>query len=198
MSSRRLPRVWIVSGPSGSGKTTLVAALLKDKVWGKRLLKSVSYTTRPLRAGEKAGRDYVFVTKAVFDRLARTNGLLEYERIFDHAYGTSARILDDAQKKGRDAVLAIDVKGARTVKKKLGARAVSIFIMPPSPQVLRERLSRRSTEGKKEIEKRLRRVKIETAYAREYDFVVVNDRLSDALAALKAILTVTSSGEPKE
>jgi guanylate kinase len=191
MSSEPRDRVvaWIISGPSGSGKTTLVEALLKDPCWRARLLKSVSLTTRALRPGEVQGRDYVSVDEPAFRSLARQGALLEYERIFGFYYGTPRRILDEARRGRQDALFCIDVKGAASIRRRLKKNVFSIFIMPPSMRALLGRLTGRGTETKKEIEKRLRRVKIEISCAKKYDYVVVNDRLDAALEKIKAILT---------
>lgn len=180
---------WIVSGPSGSGKTTLCEALLKDSFWKRHLLKSVSYTTRPLRSGEKDGRDYKHVPESQFLRLMRRGGFLESEKIFGSYYGTPKKAVKDAARSGRQLLLSIDVNGARTVRKYFGKHAASIFILPPGIKVLSQRLRRRSTEGEKDIAKRLRRVKIELSFMKDYDYIVVNDDLGEALRKLKSILT---------
>ena len=180
--------VWIVSGPSGSGKTTLCNALLKDAFWQRRLLKSVSYTTRPARAGEVAGQDYIHISEAKFSSLLKEGAFLEHEHIFGFSYGTPKKIMLDAQKQDKDLLLAIDVKGARSVRRFFGKQATSIFILPPNPAVLNERLRSRSTESKKDIEKRMRRVKIELSSAKEYDYQIVNDDWKVALKKLKGIL----------
>jgi len=185
----RLFRIWIVSGPSGSGKTTLCEAVLKDKAFKKRLLKSVSVTTRALRPGEKEGRDYRHVSQKKFLSLIRQKALLEHEKIFGSYYGTPKQIIRDAQAAGKDALLCVDVKGAQTIRKFFGKKAVSIFITTPHLKTLSERLKKRSTEDKKEIEKRLKRVKIELSYRKKYDHVVVNDRFDKALKKLKSLLT---------
>ena len=182
-------RAWIISGPSGSGKTTLCEALLKDAFWSKRLVKSVSYTTRPLRRGEKEGRDYRRISEERFLRLKEDGGFYESEKIFGFYYGTPKKAFLDAGKEGKDLLLSIDVKGARSLRKSLGRKAVSIFVLPPELKVLRERLRLRSTEGKKDIENRLRRVKIELSFMKDYDYIVVNDDFNVALAKLKSILT---------
>lgn len=181
-------RVWIVSGPSGSGKTTLCEALLKDPFWGKRLRKSVSVTTRPRRQGEVEGRDYIHVSRERFEKLLKQRAFLEHEKIFDFYYGTPKTAIADAKKAGRDLLLCIDVRGARTVRRFFGKKAVSIFILPPHLEALTQRLNSRSTETKKDIEKRLKRVKIELSSAREYDYCVVNDDLNEALNRMKAVL----------
>lgn len=180
-------RIWIISGPSGSGKTTLCDALLKDPFWGRRLLKSVSYTTRPKRPGEVAGKDYVHISREKFLELLKRRAFLEHERIFGFYYGTPKKAVSDAAETGKGLILCIDVKGARTVRRFFKQKAVSIFILPPHLKALTQRLKARSTESKKDIEKRLKRVKIELSSAREYDYCVVNDDLDDALARLKAI-----------
>ncbi|MFB3919683.1 guanylate kinase [Candidatus Velamenicoccus archaeovorus] len=195
MSNKALqgPRVWIVSGPSGSGKTTLCAALLRDPFWKRRLLRSVSATTRPLRPQEKQGRDYTRISEAAFLGLLKKKAFLEYEKIFGAYYGTPRAVLTRAGRRHKDVLLCIDVKGAQTVRRNLGrARVTSIFVVPPDIQALKRRLCRRSTEGKKDIEKRLKRVKIELSHMGQYDYVVVNDVFDEALDQLKAILAAKS------
>ncbi len=192
MSNKKSNRVWIVSGPSGSGKTTLCNKLLKDSFWKKRLMKSVSCTTRPLRPGEKEGRDYFHISQKKFLRLLRQGAFLESEKIFDFYYGTPKKILEEARKRGKDPLLCIDVKGAQAVKRALRKNIVSIFITAPGTRTLSRRLKRRCTEGKKAIEKRLKRVGMELSFARGYDYIVVNDDIRKALKKIKAILTTES------
>ncbi len=191
MSNRpeRRFRVWIVSGPSGSGKTTLVGSLLREPVFKRTLVKSVSYTTRPKRAGEKEGKDYRHISTPKFLALLRRKGFLEHEKIFGSYYGTPKSVVRDAQKAGKDLILCIDVKGARTVRRFFKEKASSIFILPPGLEVLSARLKKRSTEDKKDIEKRLKRVRIELSYVKDYDYVVVNDDLNEALSQIKSIMT---------
>jgi guanylate kinase len=192
MSNKALrgPTVWIVSGPSGSGKTTLCAALLQDPFWRKRLLRSVSVTTRPLRPQEKQGRDYTHISEAAFLGQLKKKALLEHEKIFGAYYGTPRAVLARAAREKKDVLLCIDVKGAQTVRRRLGCmRVVSIFVVTPRIQALKRRLCRRSTEGKKDIEKRLKRVKIELSHMGQYDYIVVNDVFDEALNQMKAILT---------
>jgi guanylate kinase len=190
---RRALRVWVVSGPSGSGKTTLCAALLRDPFWKKRLMRSVSVTTRPLRPQERQGRDYTRISEAAFLGLLKKKAFLEYEKIFDAYYGTPRAVLAQAARQRKDVLLCIDVKGAQTVRRNLGrARVTSIFVVPPDIEALKQRLCRRSTEDKKDIEKRLKRVKIELSHMRQYDYIVVNDVFDEALNQLKAILAAKS------
>lgn len=184
--------VWIVSGPSGSGKTSLCRALFLDAAWKKKLLRSVSYTTRPARRGEKEGKDYHHVSEKEFLGLKKHNGFLESEKIFGFYYGTPKKVLIDARKEKKDLILCIDVKGARTIKRALKDNVASIFILAPKLRVLTERLQKRSTEGKKDIQKRLERVKMELSFARDYDYIVVNDDFNKALGEIKSILTAKS------
>ena len=180
--------VWIVSGPSGSGKTTLCEALLKDPALKKKIVKSVSYTTRPLRPGEREGRDYVHVSGRKFRELLARGEFLEHEKIFGSYYGTPRKAVREAAKAGKDLLLCVDVKGAATVRRFFKKESASIFVLPPHLGVLSERLQKRSTESKKDIAKRLRRVKIELSHRKDYDYVVVNDDLKEALKKLKSIV----------
>lgn len=191
MSNKRRPvspRLWIVSGPSGSGKTSLCEALLNDRVLKKRLMKSVSYTTRPKRIGEQEGRDYWHVSTAEFLRLVKRRAFLETQRIFGFYYGTPKEGIAVAKRRKRDLLLCIDVKGAQKVLKNFRWNAVSIFILPSKMDALAERLEKRSTENKKDIKKRLQRVKIELSYRKGYDHIVVNDDFDEALKKMKAIM----------
>ena len=190
------PLVWIVSGPSGSGKTTLCDGLLKDAAWKSRLLKSVSCTTRALRPKEKNGRDYFHISTDKFERMIRTRAFLEYEKIFGAYYGTPRSVLKKAACAQKDVLLCIDVRGARTVRRQLGRnRVFSIFLLTPELENLPNRLKGRSTEGKKDIEIRLQRVKIELSHMKDYDYVVVNDKIQEALGKIKSILTAKKCEE---
>lgn len=191
MSSRaqKSQLIWIVSGPSGSGKTTLCEALLQEDYWQKRLKRSISCTTRPARPGEQEGKDYYFISDKRFLALKKKNAFLEQEKIFGFYYGTPKKAILDAKRLDRDALLCIDVKGARVVKKALKKNTVSVFVMAPGLNALVERLRKRSTENKKNIEKRIRRVKMELSYASDYDYVIINDNFKEALNKIKAVLT---------
>jgi len=180
---------WIVSGPSGSGKTSLCEALLEDSFWKKRLLKTVSYTTRALRPGERQGRDYRPISKKRFLVLKKQGALLESEKIFGAYYGTPKKDVRLAKRQGKDLLLCIDVNGARTVRRFFKKEATSIFILAPKEEVLRRRLKKRSTENRDQVRRRLRRVKSEMRRMKEYDYVVVNDDFNEALSKIKSILT---------
>jgi guanylate kinase len=180
--------LFIISAPSGSGKTTLTNELLR-LVPGLQF--SISYTTRPPRGSEQHGREYCFVSKEEFEQMIRRGEFLEYACVFGHYYGTSKRILHEAQKTGRDLVLDIDVQGAAQVKAQM-PEAVSIFILPPSRQALEFRLRNRShtehMDSEEVIVRRLEAARIEIENYRNYDYILVNDRLEQSIALLKAIV----------
>jgi guanylate kinase len=177
------PLVFIVSGPSGSGKSTLVQKMLE--VPGTMF--SVSCTTRPPRATEDAGKWYDFVTEEEFDRRVRAGEFLEHARVFGrHQYGTPRRWLEEAQRKGLDLVLEIDVQGAEQVKEKL-PRAVAIFILPPAKEDLERRLRARGQDSEEAIHRRLERARQEIQRYTAYDFIVVNDDVERAGREIQAI-----------
>jgi len=180
MTKKRKGRLFIISAPSGCGKTTLCEKLLK-KMPG--VIRSVSFTTRLPRKGEKNGRDYFFVTKKEFEKKIKRNNLLEWARNFGYYYGTPKdkilRLLD----RGVDVILAIDVKGAMKVKK-LYPDEVFIFILPPSISGLRSRLKRRRTDNSLGISMRIKIARKEISYAH----TLVNDDLKTAVNTLEAII----------
>ena len=174
----------IISAPSGSGKSTLVQRLLA-RVPGLRF--SISYTTRPPRRGEKHGRNYFFVSRREFRRMIAARELVEWATVFGHLYGTSRRQLRAAQEAGQDILLDIDVQGHRKVRRRL-PEAVSIFVLPPSFRELERRLRHRHLDAPEVIARRLNDARQEIRHWPEYDYLVVNDRLSKAVRALQAIV----------
>jgi guanylate kinase len=176
--------ILVISAPSGSGKTTLVKRLL----WSfPDLGFSVSYTTRAAREGEENGRDYFFVSEKVFKSMIARGEFVEWAKVHGHLYGTARKQLRKAQEAGRDILLDIDVQGHRQVRERI-PQAVSIFIMPPSYRLLAQRLRNRHSDSPQEIERRLRTARREIRRWREYDYLVVNDRLADATLALRSIV----------
>jgi len=153
----------------------------------RRLVRSVSMTTRSVRRGERYGREYFFVTPAQFAAARRRGALLECAQVLNHWYGTPRRFIEAARQRGRDVLLGIDVQGARRLKRS-GYPAVTMFIQPPSLRVLRQRLRQRGTETPLQIRERLVLARLELRCVPEYDYVVVNDRLRDAVAQLQAIV----------
>jgi len=187
-------RVFVISSPSGGGKTTVVERLTR-RVPG--LVRSVSVTTRPPRTGERQGRDYRFVSRNMFERMRRTGALLEWAKVHGEYYGTPKRPIAQALARGRHALLSIDVQGARKIRRALGQQAVLIFLLPPSQDVLRRRLMRRRTESTAAIRQRLAAAEREMACAQWYDYEVVNDRLSDTVAQVGAIVTAAGGPLPR-
>lgn len=176
--------LFIISSPSGGGKGTLIRRLLAKVP---RLGYSVSWTTRGPRAGEREGVSYHFVSHEEFERMRDEGGFLEWAVVHGNLYGTSLAAVDSARDEGRDVVLEIDVQGASTVRQRV-SDAVGIFILPPSYEVLRERLSGRQTEGSAELALRLRNARGEVERYREFDYVVLNDEAERAAAQLAAIV----------
>lgn len=181
--------LFIISAPSGSGKSTLVNQLrsLVDN-----LEFSVSYTTRASRGSEEEGREYHFTTREEFERMVSADEFLEHAEVFGNCYGTARRSLDDARAHGKDLLLDIDVQGASQVRQKM-PDAVSIFVMPPTPDILATRLRNRSrAEGGVQddvIQRRLAEAKQEIENYREYSYILVNDILARAEEELSAIVT---------
>jgi guanylate kinase len=176
--------VFIISAPSGSGKSTLVKGLLHSDPG---LLFSISYTTRDLRGTERAGQNYYYINRDEFlARIARDE-FLEYAEVFGNYYGTHRSILEEAQTKGADLVLDIDVQGARQLKSRI-PDAVSIFILAPSRAILEQRLRDRSEDPEAVIERRLREAAEEIRNYGSYDYIVVNRDVQVSVDALASIV----------
>jgi len=176
--------LFIISSPSGGGKTSLVKALLEAEP-GMRL--SVSYTTRPPRPGEVHGRAYHFVTLPEFERLLETGEFLENAVIYGNRYGTSRKWIEREQAGGHDVLLEIDWQGAQQVRR-LMRQVVSIFILPPSPEVLESRLKGRGQDSAEVVRKRLAAARDEISHASEYDYVIINDEFNRAALDLRSII----------
>jgi guanylate kinase len=176
--------VIVISAPSGSGKSTLVNKLMAA-VPG--LVFSVSYTTRPKRPGEKHGREYFFVSPRAFQRMVAAGEFVEWADVHGHLYGTVRGQIRKAQAAGKDVLLDIDVQGHRQVRRKL-PDAVSIFLLPPSFRELERRLRKRHSDSQEVIRRRLRNAQKEIRRWREYDYLVVNNRLTSALRKLCAVV----------
>jgi guanylate kinase len=191
--------LFIISAPSGSGKSTLVSEV-------RRLVEgldfSISYTTRKPRGSEKDGQEYHFTTREDFLAMVERGEFLEWAEVFGNFYGTPVSGLAQAAAKGKDLLLDIDVQGALQVMEKM-PEAVSIFILPPSPQVLERRLRNRSqAEGVTQesvIERRLSEARLELLKLDQYQYALVNDVLDDAARQMRAIvLTERGEGGPEE
>jgi guanylate kinase len=183
--------LFIISAPSGSGKSTLVSET-------RRLIEgldfSISWTTRKPRGSEEDGREYHFTTRENFERMIAADEFLEHAEVFGNYYGTALSALDQAKLHGTDLLLDIDVQGALQVMKKM-TQAVSIFILPPSPEILERRLRNRSqAEGLAEesvIERRLSQARTELQQLGDYKYALVNDLLDEAASEMRAIVLVS-------
>jgi guanylate kinase len=180
--------LFIISAPSGSGKSTLVAQV-RSLVEGLEF--SISYTTRAPRGSETDGREYYFTSRANFERMIAAGEFLEWAEVFGNYYGTARTALEHARAAGRDLLLDIDVQGAKQVMQRMPG-AVSIFILPPSPEVLEMRLRHRSEAehmtSEEVIERRLQQARSELQQVGEYKYALVNDVLDQATAELRAIM----------
>ncbi len=176
--------LYIISAPSGAGKTSLVKALLQSEV---DLSLSVSYTTRAPRPEEVDGRDYHFVSREGFEERLKQGEFLESAQVYGNFYGTSKTWINEALRASRDILLEIDSQGARQVREVFPA-SVSIFVLPPSLQVLEARLRNRAQDSLEVISQRLASARDEISHVGEYDYVILNDRLDRALDDLKCIV----------
>jgi guanylate kinase len=176
--------VLVISAPSGAGKSTLVRRLLASLPG---LAFSVSYTTRPPREGEAEGHDYFFVTRQQFERMIAAGDFIEWAEVYGHLYGTSKAQIDKALAAGQDVLLDIDVQGHQQVRERL-PEACSVFVLPPSFRELKRRLADRHSDSPHVVDKRLAAARQEISHWPDYDYLVVNDRLSLATQALRAIV----------
>ena len=186
MSPSRKPIVYIISAPSGSGKSTLVNKLLKLVP---NLDFSISYTTRPPRGAEKNGKQYHFVPREQFERMIQAGEFLEHADVFGNYYGTARRFLGEAEQKGHDLLLDIDVQGAAQIKQNL-PDGVSIFILAPDFKTLELRLRHRSEDEEEVIQRRLATARREIENYDKYNYIVINDDLKESVECLMSIVQV--------
>lgn len=176
----------LISGPSGAGKTTFVNSLLESDA---RVEFSVSTTTRPRRGSEADGVDYHFVDDAEFDRLLAEDAFVEWADVHDHRYGTRKDHVQDIIDEGFIPLLDLDVQGGKQVIDLFGDDLVSVFVFPPSWEVLERRLRGRNTDDERVIQTRLDNARWEVDYAQYYGYWIVNDDLNEALRRMQAIIT---------
>lgn len=174
----------VVSAPSAGGKGTILRELFRRE---EGLRMSVSATTRQPRPGEVDGKDYYFVSRDTFQQWVDTGSMLEHAEYVGNCYGTPKGPVEEWLAQGLDVVLEIDVQGGSQIKE-LAPDCVSVFITPPSMEVLEKRLRERGTEDEETIRKRLAAARQELAFAERYDYIVVNDQLEDAVEDMRAIL----------
>ena len=176
--------LFIISSPSGGGKTSLVRALVEAEP---EVRLSVSYTTRAARAGEVDGRDYHFVAPPVFERMLEAGEFLESAVIYGNRYGTSQKWIERERAAGRDVLLEIDWQGAQQVRR-LMRQVVSIFILPPSPEILESRLRGRGEDSEEVVTRRLAAARHEIAHVSEYEYVIINEDFNRAAQDLRSII----------
>jgi guanylate kinase len=176
--------VYIVSAPSGSGKSTLVTKLFQSV---SNLDFSISYTTRSPRGIEKNGKEYFFVSEPEFEAMVEAGEFLEHAKYDGNYYGTARRFMREAESRGHDLLLDIDVQGARQIKEAI-AEAVSIFILPPNREKLEERLRHRAEDSEEVIRRRLDTARREIENYEKYDYILVNNLLEQSADELKDIV----------
>jgi guanylate kinase len=175
----------VLSSPSGAGKTTLSRLLLRSD---RKVVLSISVTTRPKRRGEVNGRDYHFIDRARFDDMIAEGELLEWADVFGHRYGTPRRPVAKALQAGRDVLFDIDWQGTQQLRETARTDLVSVFILPPTASALEHRLKQRAQDSKSEIGSRMAKAAGEMSHWPEYDYVIVNRDKRQAFAELRAIL----------
>lgn len=185
MTEKERGQLIVLSGPSGAGKSTVLAEVFRRR---DNLHFSVSYTTRAPRAGEQDGVNYNFVSREEFERMIADNELLEYAEYVGNYYGTSLKVIHDKLEAGVDVLLDIEVQGAAKVRK-LCPDALFIFIAPPSFEELSRRLHGRQTDSEEVISGRLEKAKVELKEIPKYDYLVINDQISQAADEFVSILT---------
>ena len=182
-------RLFVISGPSGTGKGTICKELIKDD----KIRLSVSMTTRKPREGEVHGVSYYFATKEEFLQKIDAGGFLEYAEVFGNYYGTPKMEVLELLDKGMDVLLEIDVQGALQIKD-VYPEAVLVFILPPSMEELRARLTGRATETQDVVERRLGEAAKEISYVKQYDYAVINDDLEEAIDNVKMVIKASHFG----
>ena len=181
--SNKYGRAFVFSAPSGAGKTSLVKALVDSN---KNLYRSISHTTRNLRTGEQNGVDYYFVSTEDFDKMIVDDDFIEYASVFGAKYGTKKKTVQDQLLAGQDVALDIDWQGARKIREIIDD-CISIFILPPTLEILRKRLVDRG-DAKEQVESRMEKAINEIQHFEEYDYLVFNDSFAQTLAQLQAIV----------
>jgi len=178
--------LFVIAAPSGAGKTTIVKEILRNNP---DLVFSVSATTRYRRENEIHGRDYFFFSKDEFRKMIKDNELVEYETLFNgDYYGTLRSFVNDNLDNNKSVIFDIDVNGALNIKKKYGEKAKLIFIMPPDIETLKERLKKRATESPEQIAERIKRVDLEIGKKDDFDYIVVNQNLENAISEVQNII----------
>lgn len=183
----------IISGPSGVGKGTIIQELLRSMP---ELVFSISATTRPPRENEKDGVHYFFISRIEFEKRIRDNEFLEWAKVHDDYYGTPRKAVETSLNQGKTFLLDVDVQGSLLVKRTF-PDGVFIFVVPPTFSELRRRLLKRHTEKKFEIDRRLKDAEEELRHLKEYDYLVTNDVLNDAVLDVRSIIQAERCKQPR-
>ena len=185
----------ILSSPSGAGKTTLVKLLSKDK----KFYISTSHTTRKARSSEVADKDYYFVNHEKFEGLIKNEEFLEYARVFNHLYGTTRTPVIEKLEKGENVIFDIDWQGADQIKnKKLNYKLITFFILPPSKEVLFDRLSNRDMKDKLIVEERMKEFSRDVLHWINYDYVIINDNLDECYSKISTLIDAEINNGSKD
>ncbi len=183
-----MSKLIIISAPSGAGKTTIVREIMKDDTLN--LMFSVSATSRKPRDNEKNGIDYYFITPEEFKQKIRNNEFIEWEEVYPNQfYGTLKSEVERIWKLNKNVIFDVDVKGGINIKKQYPEQSLSIFIMPPSIEELRNRLIKRGTETEESLEKRISKAEFEISLSEKFDKIVINDDLNQAIQETKSLIT---------
>jgi len=185
----------ILSSPSGAGKTTLVKLLSKNK----KFHISLSHTTRKPRLNEIADKDYYFVNQEKFENLIKNEEFLEFAKVFDHLYGTTRTPVIEKLEKGENVIFDIDWQGADQIKnKKLNYKLITFFILPPSKEVLFERLSNRDMKDKLIVEERMKEFSRDVLHWINYDYVIINDKLEECYSKISNLIDAETNNGSKD
>lgn len=181
--------IFVISGPSGSGKTTLLKHLFKTKELKNKLVKSISFTTRPKRRGERNGRDYFFISCQEFIRRRKAKKFLEWTKYLDYYYATGKDFIKEQLRRNKNIVLCLDIRGAASLRRLYPKNTVTIFINSPSLKELRVRIEKRCRETQKEeIRRRISIARQELASAGKYKYVLMNKELKQVIQKLKSVI----------
>ena len=195
MSTEKDGIMVILSSPSGAGKTTLVKLLSKDK----KFHISISHTTRKARPSEVADKDYYFINHEKFETLIKNEEFLEYARVFNHLYGTTRTPVIEKLEKGENVIFDIDWQGADQIKnKKLNYKLITFFILPPSKEVLFERLSNRDMKDKLIVDERMKEFSRDVLHWINYDYVIINDNLDECFSKISNLIDAEINNGSKD